>query len=435
MIQQQVSKGPVTVAVVGAGHRGVGYAHYAVHCPERMKVVAVADPHEARRVALAQKHGVPPERQYPSYQALIAAGLRADAVINGTMDQMHYASTKALLEAGYHVLLEKPIAPTAGEVRELIKLAQAKQRVVMICHVLRYAPFYQRIKQLIDEGTIGRLIALRSAELVSYHHMAVGFVRGRWNQAATSNPMLLAKCCHDLDLIAWFMSGQDVAQVASFGSLTQFRRENAPAGATARCLECPHVDTCRYSAKKHYVDMKLWGPYAFETHHVDYRGLTEEQRLASLRDPANPYGRCVWHCDNDVVDHQNVIVRFANGVTATHDMWGATARPTRTLHLLGELGEIEGDLDAGWIRLRQPQLEPGEAFVEKLIDLGVTDSSIMGGHGGGDGRLVADFVSLLRGESTSPSQTRIEDSLTGHLIAFAADEAMRSDRVVRPDEV
>ncbi|MCC6581201.1 MAG: Gfo/Idh/MocA family oxidoreductase [Phycisphaeraceae bacterium] len=422
---------PVAVAVVGAGRRGLCYAAYAKEHPDRMSIVAVAEPNADRRAAFGARHQIPLQRQFTSYQNMLASGKAADAAINCTMDAMHYDSTAALLKAGYHILLEKPIARSASDVRKLIGLAQQQHRIVMICHVLRYVPFYLRIKELLDSGAIGRIVAIRSAERVSYHHMAVGFVRGRWNKAETSNPILLARCCHDLDLIAWFKTGHKVTHVASFGELTQFRPENAPTGATDRCLDCPHVETCRYSAKKHYVDMGLWLDYAFESHQGDPSKLTEDRKILSLKDPNNPYGRCVWKCDNDVVDHQTVIARFADGVTATHDLFTATARPTRTLHILGELGELQGDFEAGHITLRKPQLKPGAAFSEERILLHPTTT----GHVAGDLQLVHDFVSLLRGEPTSASHTRIEDSLTGHLIAYAADLAMKELRTVMVDDI
>ncbi|MEK7767978.1 MAG: Gfo/Idh/MocA family oxidoreductase, partial [bacterium] len=268
-------------------------------------------------------------------------------------------------------------------------------------------------------------VSLRTAELVSYHHMALGFVRGKWNRRDLSNPMLLAKCCHDLDLLAWFLSGTPPVRVASFGALSQFRPENAPAGSTARCLDgCALEATCPYSARLNYIVQGLWEFYAWEMFEQPER-LTAADKLASLKGD-NPYGRCVWRCDNDVVDHQSVLVEFADGATATHDMFCATARPTRTLHVIGEKGEIEGDLEAGRLVLRRPDSRPGPGYVETLEDLAVKGDP----HGGGDLKLVDDFVSVLRGEPASRASTRIEDSLFGHLIAFAADRAMLAHQVV-----
>ena len=425
----------VTVAIVGAGHRSEAYSAYAGRYPERMRVVAVADPDATRRNRFADQYAIPSDRRFGTHADLAARPGLAQAVINGTLDRQHYATTMPLLEAGYHVLLEKPIAPSEQEVRDLIDASRRRGRIVMICHVLRYAPFYRRIKDLVDDGAIGDIVAMTSNENVSYHHMAVGFVRGKWRRRG-ENPMLLAKCCHDLDLIAWLNSGVQVERVASFGSLTQFRRENAPPGSAERCLAgCAIESTCPYSARANYVDMGLWGPYAWQSvEHIERP--TDADRLESLR-ADNPYGRCVWHCDNDVVDHQTVIAEFANGVTATHNMFTATARPTRTMHIVGTKGELEGDMEDAVIRVRTPDTSvrgTEQAFAEHAIDLRAPGSGQMDGHGGGDQRLIGDFISTVAGGTPSRSVTSIQDSLTGHLIAFAADRAMLERRVIEIGE-
>jgi predicted dehydrogenase len=414
----------VTVAVVGAGHRSRLYSRWALDHPDKMKVVAVAEPDAVRRAALADEHRVPAGMRFASWEGLLAGGKVADAVINGTMDRLHYASSMALIGAGYHVLLEKPIAMTEPEVRGLIAAAGAHGRTVMICHVLRYAPFYATIKELIVGGRIGEIVSIHTGENVSYHHMATAFVRGRWRREDQSSPMMLAKCCHDLDILAWLMSGVPVRTVASAGALSQFRVENAPPGSTDRCLNgCAVEATCPYSARM-YVANGMWPAYAWES--IEHIGNpTEDDKVESLK-TNNPYGRCVWRCDNDVVDHQSVLVQFENGVTATHDMFCATARPSRTIHVVGSRGEIEGDMEAGRIVVRRPEWAARDGYAEEKIVLGVTGD----GHGGGDFRLVEDFIATLRGEATSRGATRIEDSLTGHLIAFAADVAMRGRSVV-----
>lgn len=421
-----VAGSPVTVALVGAGHRGVGYASYALQHPNRMKLVAVADPNPVRRAEVARAHGIPADRQFASHRDLLTTPRVAEAVINGTMDQDHFATALPLVEAGYHLLLEKPIAPTAAQVRGLMAAAGARQLTVMICHVLRYAPFYTAVKDALARGVLGNILAIRTSEHVSYHHMAVGYIRGKWNRKDRSTPMLLAKCCHDLDIVAWLLSGVAPRRVASFGGLKEFRPENAPAGSALRCLDgCTIEAICPYSARKNYVDSRWWEFYAWE----DLPGaqaLDDAARLAHLKS-SGPMGRCVWHCDNDVVDHQSVLIHFVNGVTATHDMFCGTARPTRLIHIVGSKGELEGDLEAGRIVIRTPAPEgPDLGFKEEALDLAVKGDS----HGGGDSGLVEDFVSALRGGTTSPSRTRIEDSLAGHLIAFAADEAMTSGRTV-----
>jgi predicted dehydrogenase len=300
----------------------------------------------------------------------------------------------------------------------------------MIGHVLRYAPFYVAVRQRVAAGEIGEIISVRTSERVSYHHMAVGFVRGRWRRRDESNPMLLAKCCHDLDLIAWMKSGIAPRRVASFGSLMHFREDKAPAGSGTRCLvDCRIEETCPYSARKNYIEQGLWAPYAWEClEHIP--NATVEQKLESLR-TFNPFGRCVWRCDNDVVDHQAVIAEFADGCVATHGMVTGTARPCRTIHLVGTTGEIEGVMEEGAFVLRRPDARAGHEYSEEPADVNVSAD----GHGGGDMRLVQDFVRVVRGEPASLSTTTITDSVYGHLIAFAADEAMDGARVVEIEDV
>jgi predicted dehydrogenase len=418
-------KQPVTVAVVGAGQRSQEYVKYALQHPDRLRVVAVAEPHETRRREMALAHGVPPERQFAGYAELLRQPRLADAAINGTMDALHYDSSLPLMDLGYHLLLEKPIASTEREVRELIACAQRNRVVVMICHVLRYAPFYMKMKELLRQGVIGELVACHSSENVSFHHYAAAFIRGKWNRRDTSNPMMLAKCCHDLDLLTWMFEGLRPQRVASLGSQKVFRPENAPAGSAPRCLAgCRIEATCPYSARAQYLEQDTWPMYAWEglAHIAE---PTRAQKEESLRTD-NPLGRCVWHCDNDVVDHQALLVEFEGGATATHNMLCATARGTRTMHLVGTLGELEGDLQSGRLVLRRFNHRNAWTAIEEAIQLDIVGQM----HGGGDQRLVEDFVNVLLGRSTSAGATHIADSLSGHLIAFAADRAMLERRVV-----
>lgn len=410
---------PLTVVAIGAGHRSVICASYALKHPERMKLVAVAEPNEHRRNALADAHHVSHDMRFASYQELVARPVLARAAINGTMDGLHYDSTNLLLDRGYDVLLEKPIAPTEREVRDLIEKATRLKRIVMICHVLRYAPFYARLKSLIAAGEIGRITAIETRECVAYHHVAAAFVRGRWNQRSV-NPMLLSKCCHDLDIIAWLMSGVPALRVSSFGSRSFFRPENAPAGSAERCLVgCCIESTCPYSACTNYITQNLQPFYAFES--AEHMGeLTLQQKLDSLK--VSPMGRCVWHCDNDVVDRQTVAIEFADGTVGSHVLATGSARGGRTIFVQGTTGELEGNAESGIIKLRKPRLEHGADHTEQTLDVNIAGGG--DGHGGGDMLLVEDFVSVVNHEPTSAGATHIADSLTGHLLAFAADRAM-----------
>lgn len=420
---------PVTAVIVGAGHRGVGYATLALHKPDMLKIVGVADPDDLRRRKAAEKFGVPEENLYETAQEMAQVPQFADAVINGTMDLDHVPTALPLLEAGYDMLLEKPICPTREELLTLLETTRRTGRRLMIGHVLRYAPFYVAIRQRILSGVIGEVYAVHSTEAVSYHHMAVAFIRGRWAHRST-NPMLLAKCCHDLDLIAWYYSGIRPAHVSSFGSRTVFCEAAAPEGAGTRCLvDCEIEPECPYSAKKNYLEQRRWGMYAFEPiEHI--QDPTDEDRERSLREDS-PFGRCVYRTDGDVADHQSVIIEFENGATASHDMITGTAQPGRHVHIWGTKGEIQGFMENGSFIIRHPDAREGCEYSEETVDVNVT----MDGHGGGDLRLVEDFVRAVRGEERSISSTEILDSIYGHLIAYAADDAMMQRKVVEIEDL
>ena len=424
----------VTAIIVGAGHRAVGYANYALDFPEKLKIVGVADPSPERRAMTAKKFGLAPEQCYSSAEELAALPKQADAIINGTMDRQHVPTTIPLLERGYDVLLEKPFAVSIEEVEALSAAVRKTGRKVMICHVLRYAPFYYELKRRVLAGEIGRLITLETAEHVSYHHYSTAFARGKWHREdECGSSFLMSKCCHDLDLLTWYMSGVSPVRVASFGGLHYFTRENAPANSGEHCLlDCPIEKECPYSVRQLYLNHpERWVFYVWPE--LEESGdLSIEAKTARLRDPSNPYSRCIWKMDNNVADRQSVVVEFADGTVATHNLVGGASRPMRKIHLLGTTGELEGVFDDNEFTLRHIDTRPGcETHEERfnLADLGDTTGAF-GGHGGGDGRLVADFVSLLDGGSPSISCTMLSDSINGHKIGFYADRAMREHRVI-----
>jgi len=416
---------PVTAVIVGAGHRAEVYAGYAQQEPDRFRIVGIAEPDEVRRQKLVDLYNMPPEHIFLTAQELADRPAFADAAINGTMDAQHVPTTLPLLEAGYHVLLEKPVARSRAELMKLVKAVGETDRKLMICHVLRYAPFYAAIKKCVESGKIGELLSIRTSELVAYHHMATCFVRGKWGRRDDQTPMLMQKCCHDLDLLAWMKSGTSPVRVSSFGNLMYFRPEKAPEGAGTRCLvDCEIESDCPYSARKNYIEMGLWPTYVWRgLEHIEQP--TMEQKIEFLR-TQSPHGRCVWDCDNDVVDHQTVAVEFKDGCVATHNMFCATSRPGRTIHLIGSHGEIEGFMEDGIFVVRHPDARKGHEYSESTVDAKVSGDM----HGGGDMRLVADFVQVIRGEVASISTTHLADSINGQLLAYAADEAMQRHQVV-----
>ena len=415
----------ITAVLVGLGHRGVGYATYADSHPDELQIVGIAEPDAVRRSRYAERFGVPSENCFENAEALAAVQKFSDVAINGTMDEIHIETTVPLLEAGYDVLLEKPIAPNAEQLRLLEEAVERTERRVVICHVLRYAPFYAAIKERVANGEIGEIMHIHTTENVSYHHMAVAFIRGKWRRKET-NPMLLAKCCHDLDLICWMKSGVNPKKVASFGGRHFFTSENAPEGAALRCSDCSIERDCEYSAIRHHVDNGWWPFYALAGESNYEQGLEMDEDTMQSHIADSDYGRCVWHCDNDVVDRQSVIIEFEDGCVATHDMVTNSADGTRRIQLTGTKGDIYGDMVEGKFTISKPGAVAGsEAIVEEIqIDL---QGDL---HGGGDVRLVADFLSLIRGEGASLSTTTLSDSINSHLIAYAADTAMREERVV-----
>jgi predicted dehydrogenase len=431
-MQPPPAERPLRVAVVGAGPRSIVYTRDALQQPAAMTVVAVADPNPLRRDRLADAHGVAPERRFASYEDLAARPGLADAVINTTLDTVHYESTLALVRAGYHVLLEKPIAPSEQQVRGLIDAAREHRRIVMVCHILRYEPFYQTIKSLLDAGRVGRIISIHTIENVSYDHVATTYLRHPRNLEPAVLPMLLSKCCHDLDLIAWLAGGTALARVASVSTPTQFRPECAPEGSAPRCLDgCAIESTCRYSARALYAEDDTWDAYTWPAN--EYASPPSRGQKLKVLKATSPYGRCAWHCPNHVVDHQAVMIEFADGTTAAHDLFCATARAGRTIRIVGTDGEIAGDYDSGHVALRRALRAPPGRYKEEHTHVPPYDrKSPLPRSCEQD--LLADFVGTVRGDPRSPGVTRIEHSLVGHQIAFAAIESARCHQVIAADD-
>ncbi|MDQ0896516.1 MULTISPECIES: Gfo/Idh/MocA family protein [unclassified Paenibacillus] len=412
--------GKITIALIGAGQRGVNYAGYAFEHPEELQVVAVAEPNQQRNQKFKWLHALPDEMCFESWEDLLARPKLADAVLICTQDNMHYEPTMKALEAGYHVLLEKPMSPDPLECIRMGERSEQFGRVFSICHVLRYTDFFGTIKTLLNEGAIGQLMSIGHNENVAYWHQAHSFVRGNWRKTAESSPMILAKSCHDLDIILW-LAGADCTHVSSFGSLSHFKKENAPEGAPLRCLDgCPVSDQCLYYAPKVYLtDNVAWPTSAISD------DLSLEARTKALQE--GPYGKCVYHCDNDVVDHQVVNMEFANEVTAAFTMSAFTNDCSRTLKLMGTKGEIRAAMEKNEIEVID--FETGMA---KQISLETPGGHI--GHGGGDFGLIRDFIKLVQQGGQGNGLTSAAHSVQSHLMAFAAERSRVDRRVVHMRE-
>lgn len=427
----------ITAIIVGAGHRALLYSLYALQHPEELKIVGVADPDPIRRRKTAEMHNFGEEMCFASAEDLVSRPKLSDAVINGTMDTQHIPTSLPLLRRGYDMLLEKPFAVNETEMWQLQKVAQETGRKVMICHVLRYAPFYAAIKERLLSGEIGDVINIQCTEHVSYHHLAVSFVRGKWgNEEKCGAPMLLAKCCHDMDLIMWLMSGIAPRRVCSFGSDFQFDPAKKPEGAGKRCLaDCKIEADCPYSARKHYIDHPdRWAFYVWDClEHL--ASPTIEDKVRSLKTD-NIHGRCMWDCEHTVVDHQSVLIDFTNGATATLNMIGGASKPERNIHIIGTRGEIKGVFDDSVFVVRKLDNASEQGWTEETVDLkiGGDKSGMTGSHGGGDLRLVEDFVRVLQGQAPSISCTTINDSINGHLAVFRAERSRKTGQVVSMEE-
>ncbi len=418
------NKKPVTAIIVGGGHRSFTYAQLAIDDPDMLKIVGIADPNPDRRKKAMELFGFGEECCFKSAEELAAVPKFADAIINGTMDHQHVDTSVPLLEKGYDMLLEKPFSVNIDEMKTLLQTVRKNKNKVMICHVLRYSPFYRTVKEKIRSGAIGDVINIQTAEHVSYHHLSTSYVRGKWgNSDYCKTSMLLAKCCHDIDILMWLMDKVKPIQVNSYGSIFQFKPQNAPEESGTRCLvDCPLVDCCDFSAKRIYLDHpRRWAMYVWDA----LEGLDHEptmQDKENLLKGDSPYGRCIFKSDNNVVDHQSVLFQFANGATATHNMVGGTARSTRTIHVIGTKGEIYGDFESSTLHLQTIMTESPTGFAYEEVDLGTFSED---SHGGGDIGLITDFVHYIRDGIQSVECTAIENSVSGHLAVFLADKSMQ----------
>lgn len=410
---------PVKAVIVGGGHRALIYSGFAKTNPDMLSIVGVAEPNEVRCKMIADKFNIPAEHCFNTAEELAAVPKFADAVINGTIDDMHIPTSLPLLKAGYDILLEKPFAVNEDEMQLLVRTAAQYGRKIMVCFVLRYSPFYYKIKERIVSEEIGKIINIQTVENVSYHHMSTSHVRGKWsNSDRCHTTMLLAKCCHDIDLMTWFMGSDKPDFVSSFGCNMQFRPENAPAGSGTRCLvDCPLTNECLYSAKRLYIDHPdRWSFYVWDR----LEGIenpTIEDKINLLK--TSSYGVCAYKSDNNVVDHQSVLVSFRSGATGTHSMIGGCAQSMRSIHIIGTKGEIFGKLDDGYFTVSKIDPRPGCEHSDEVVDVSSAEDS----HGGGDMLLVEDFVRYVRGETPSLACTSIEDSVSGHLVVFEADKS------------
>ncbi|MGV8026625.1 MAG: Gfo/Idh/MocA family protein [Anaerolineaceae bacterium] len=456
-------KKPYTVLLIGAGNRGSEiYSAWSLHHPDQLQITAIAEPVETRQTAIASKHAIPAERQFTSWEEALNQGQLADAAIICTQDQQHAAPALKALENGYDVLLEKPMANRLTDCVALVQAAEQHGKLLQIAHVLRYTDFFQRIYQAVNSGSLGQIITVSHRENVSAWHMAHSYVRGNWRRADESSPMILAKSCHDLDILYWIL-GNRAKTISSVGNLKHFKSENAPAGAPQRCLDsCPAATTCPFYAPALYMDLepvyyglskaqnkviRLAGKMMRRSPGIvraaakiipplrqitAYAGWPRSVITDNPNDPASvyealksgPYGRCVYHCDNDVVDHQIVLMELENGVSVSFTMHGHSFEEGRTIRIDGSKATLLGKF--GWDR---SFIEIREHRGAKCQHFELPNNIEQEGHGGGDATLIAHFVKALDGVQDA-TLTDARSSLESHLMAFAAEQARTTRTVV-----
>lgn len=408
----------ITTAILGLGGRGRDcYGQYVLDNSDKIKVVAVADLIREKVDKAKRDFNLDESMCFNSDKELFSQERLADSVLICTQDKDHVEHAIEAIEKGYHILLEKPISPDIDECRKLLKIAKEHGRHIIVCHVLRYTPFYGSIKRVIDSGKIGEVVTIQAIEKVAYWHQAHSFVRGNWRRADESSPMILAKCCHDVDILLW-LADKKCKRVSSYGSNYLFNKDKAPEGAPKRCTDgCVHEAECPYSALKIYMENKETGikhGHTWWPTNIVALNPTEESVLEGLKE--GPYGRCVYHCDNDVVDHQVLNLDLEDGVTINFTMSAFTDKCYREIKVMGTMGCIEGNMDTNEIWYSEFGKE------RQVVDITV-DGESLAGHGGGDFIMMDQFVELLAEEKEMGMMTAIEKSIESHVVALLAEES------------
>jgi predicted dehydrogenase len=395
-----------TVAIIGMGGRGRAYTREMLKCPDKYQVVSICEFAKFRIEDSKRDFGFTDDMFIYDENEFFAKK-RADICIVATQDQDHVRHAIKALELGYDVLCEKPISDRESECRKLLKAQKKYGGKVFICHVLRYAPAFVKLKELIDSKVIGDVVMIDHIEQVYYFHQAHSYVRGNWRRREDSSPMIIAKSCHDLDLLQWYI-GSKCESVSSVGDLRFFKKQNQPVGAADRCTDCKFQDTCAYSAVKGYIKDKFWGTDLI----TDVRPITDDAIYEGLK--TSPYGRCVFACDNTVVDNQIVTMRFKNGVTANLRMTAFTRNGGRIIKVYGTYGEIDFDSHNEFIDVRVFGKEPVRYNTKDLIEAGYE-------HGGGDAGIINGLYDMLTGKTSDG--TYLEASTESHLMGFAAEKS------------
>lgn len=416
------------VVLIGAGNRGTTYTDNMRDVADWFKVVAVAEPIESRRHDIQKKHDIPDAQCFADWKDLLSQPKTADVAIVATMDRQHFAPAAEAIRQGYHLLLEKPVCPTPEECLTLEALAKKHGVKVVVCHVLRYTSFFNTLRDIIDSGAIGDVVSVNHEECVGNVHQSHSFVRGNWGNEDRSSCMLLQKSCHDMDILQWLLN-KKCKKVQSFGGIYYFNEAHAPEGAPERCIDgCPVGDTCPYNATKlymvnHHDETSDW----FRTTCTREADPTDEMVEHSMR--TTQYGKCVFKCDNTVVDHQTVNLEFEGGTTATFTM-NAFNKGGRSFHIMGTKGEIHADLSGDDTPILVYDFE-----TQKTTEHAASGKDgIAGGHGGGDIGILSALYHSVCGDYQGKSLSDISVSVANHLIVFAAEKSRKEGVVIDFDQ-
>lgn len=410
----------VTAITIGAGNRGMVYGGFSAKFPEELDIIGVAEPVKFRNDRYAKIHDIEDKNRFNTWEDVFKRPKFADAVIISTPDNLHYAPCMKALEMGYDILLEKPIAPTEKECRDILALAKKKGRIVAVCHVLRYAPYFVKMKELVAKGAIGEIISVQHFEPIEHTHMAHSYVRGNWHNSKETTPIILAKSCHDLDIIKWVIN-KPAKKIAAMGDLKWFKKENAPEGSTARCTDgCKVERECPYSAIREYYEGR---------HRLGVMDLpadkTKHPEVIMERLKTTDYGRCVYQMDNDQPDHYVTSIQFGDSVTAAFSMEAFTSYHGRRTRIMGSMGDMVGDMKE--LVLNDFKTGKEVKFLPKAEDVEGYKNS---GHGGGDWLLVRDFVQAVSQQNPDILTSTIDESIESHVMGFMAEESRKTDKVM-----
>jgi len=453
---------PITAALIGCGERGLNaYGRYALKNPSRLKFVACADPNPLKRQIFAKLHHIPPHLTFSSDTDLLNAGKLADAIFICTLDQFHEKEVLPALDLGYHIFLEKPMTTTEEGCRKIVAQAENSGKILAVGHVLRYAPLFQKVKEILNSGMIGEVVNIKHSENMATWVYAHSFVRGNWENSKKTSSLLLQKGVHDFDLIYWF-AGTLPARVSMFAKPSNLNAAHAPTDAPLRCTDgCPHEETCIYEARRFYMQakwilqdnarsekfwirrifklilkhpklarflsyslfhfLKTYKVFPWRTWPVDEQlttDLSDEGILQAIQE--GPYGRCVYYCNNDQPVSYITNIQFTNDLTATYTLHGMSYRDGRELRIDGTKGSLKANFyNTGFF------LETYDHLTGSTRKWKVPLEKVPGG--GGDLYIIDGFLDAIHG--IAPPLTPAQESLISHLIVFAAERSFKNGTI------